>query len=275
MRDVQEISNRRLFTVLSLVVLAALLLLRFPFLILLAYKLIPISSRAGFDIFLDGTYILTAILIFLQRDVLADHHIGLIALIVFMLAPVFKAAADLLFRFESAPIAWIQVFTSASLFIVLLIYPPKLRKRKPKEVLLWLMIAVAAGIGIGLLSGYLISFQNGRSPQHPTLTYFIVSFISQLGNAAVSEEPLFRGFLWGFLKKAHWKDSWIWLFQAALFMLGHIYYAGVANYSFLLIVPIGGFVLGLIAWRSRSIGASMITHGLTNTIGDMVAHLTW
>jgi membrane protease YdiL (CAAX protease family) len=40
---------------------------------------------------------------------------------------------------------------------------------------------------------------------------------------------------------------------------------------FLLIIPIGGLLLGFLAWRSRSIAVSMLAHGLGNGIGQIVA----
>jgi membrane protease YdiL (CAAX protease family) len=72
-----------------------------------------------------------------------------------------------------------------------------------------------------------------------------------------------------------WKECWIWLFQAALFMLGHIYYLGTYNYSFWIIAPLSGLILGLLAWRTRSIGTSMIAHGIVNALGNIVAHYAW
>lgn len=124
--------------------------------------------------------------------------------------------------------------------------------------------------------GIILIIQGGeRSLDHPSIYYFLGSFIIQLSNAAVTEEPFFRVFLWGLLKKTNWKDSWICLFQAALFMLGHIRYLGKANYSFFILVPIAALILGLLAWRSKSIGTSMITHALINSVGSIVAYFTW
>ena len=274
MNNTKEKSHRKIILVISLVLLVGLLILRLPFLLLLAYKVLPLQTQLGLNIFQDGTYILSALLIFLQRDTLEKHHIGFFALVIFLLAPILKLLVYLSIP-HSAPYSWIEIAASVSLFVALLITRPKLRRRKTTQVLLWLLVAVVAGAGLGVLFGYLISFQSPRGPMHPTLTYFVSAFLAQLGNAAVLEEPLFRGFLWGFLKMARWKDVWIWLFQAGLFMLGHSYYLGSANISFFLVVPIGGLVLGLAAWRSRSIGTSMIMHGLANSLGDMVAHLTW
>jgi len=36
------------------------------------------------------------------------------------------------------------------------------------------------------------------------------------------------------------------------------------------IVPLGGLALGALAWRSRSIGVSMIAHALLNAVLKMV-----
>jgi membrane protease YdiL (CAAX protease family) len=96
--------------------------------------------------------------------------------------------------------------------------------------------------------------------------------ILQIANAAVFEEPFFRGFLWGGLRRAGWKNAWILLFQTALFMLGHLYYYGTAPLSFWIIVPLGGLIFGLLAWRSRSIGTSMAAHGFLNAVGQMIAY---
>jgi membrane protease YdiL (CAAX protease family) len=99
----------------------------------------------------------------------------------------------------------------------------------------------------------------------------------QLGYAAVAEEPLFRGFLWGYLRKAGWKDVWIWLFQTGLFMLAHIYYINQLPISFWIIVPVSTLVLGALAWRSKTISASMGAHTMMNasgyTIGTIIATL--
>jgi membrane protease YdiL (CAAX protease family) len=79
------------------------------------------------------------------------------------------------------------------------------------------------------------------------------------------EEPLFRGFLWGFLKENRWPEVLIWIFQALLFGLAH------GDYYFTYPDPwiwqrtfVGGLILGLVAWRSRSIVASALVHGILN-----------
>ena len=94
----------------------------------------------------------------------------------------------------------------------------------------------------------------------------------QIDYAAAAEEPLFRGFLWGRLRQRGWKEHWILLFQALLFAVGHVYYVGNRNVSAFLVVPLGALALGLVAWKTRSIGASMITHGIVNGFGATLGY---
>lgn len=244
------------------------------------YNKIPMSISVAHDIYYNGTYLITAALIILKRDSLSDYNIDLFSLFILIITPVAEILSGYLLT-KAAITGTIQpssfkIIISIFLLLTLLIARPKLRKKGIKETLLWLLIAVIAGLCAGVLMGIVSSIQGeGRNPNHPSVYYFLGSFIIQLSNAAVTTEPLFRGFLWGLLKKMNWKDSQICLFQAALFILAHIYYLGKYNYSFFIIVPIAALILGLLVWRSKSIGTSMITHGLINSVADNVAHFTW
>jgi membrane protease YdiL (CAAX protease family) len=103
-------------------------------------------------------------------------------------------------------------------------------------------------------------------------TVLLEGFLYQLGYAAVTEEPLFRGFLWGYLRNLGWREVWIWLFQAGLFWLSHFYYFSRMPISFWL-VPIGALILGALAWRSRSIATSMAAHAAMNGLTQPLANL--
>ena len=132
---------------------------------------------------------------------------------------------------------------------------------------------------MAILLAYPVTFQLGNDNRPITLPPFdlniliVQGFVYQLGYAAISEEPLFRGFLWGFLRKAGWREIWIWVFQAGLFWVGHIYYFGKLPVSFWLVVPAGGLMLGLLAWRSLSIATSMAAHAAMNGFTLYFAYL--
>jgi membrane protease YdiL (CAAX protease family) len=90
------------------------------------------------------------------------------------------------------------------------------------------------------------------------------AFVYHLGFASISEEPLFRGFLWGYLRRLGWKDIWIWPAQAAIFMSAHLYFIDALPFEFWIVVPLAGLILGLFAWWSRSIAPGMMAHAAFN-----------
>jgi len=266
------------FIFLSLVI--GLLFLRFPFAILLSYHKIPISGNVGSKILFDGTYLITAILIIIKSENLSNYNIDFLSLVLFVSAPV----AGILAKYLSikaaitgtVPVDKFKIAVSVLFLFSLIVLQPSLRKESNKKSLIWFLISVIVGVFVGIVMGVVSDFQDEfKNPNHPSILYFFSSIIIQLNNAAITTEPLFRGFLWGILKNRQWKDHWIWLFQAILFTFAHIYYLGKYNYSFFIIVPISSLILGLLVWRSRSIGVSMITHSLINSIGDTIAHFTW
>jgi len=92
----------------------------------------------------------------------------------------------------------------------------------------------------------------------------LLMFAHQTGYAAVYEEPIFRGFLWGYLESKGLKEVRILLIQAGLFTLGHFYYFPNTLYSFLFIVPVCSLILGVLVEKTRTISSSIIAHGVIN-----------
>lgn len=60
-------------------------------------------------------------------------------------------------------------------------------------------------------------------------------------------------------------------FQGVLFCIAHVYYVGRVPVAFWTLMPALGLLLGLVASRSRPIGASKIAHALANGLGSFVA----
>lgn len=97
----------------------------------------------------------------------------------------------------------------------------------------------------------------------------INQLIIQIAYVAIYEEAIFRGFLWGYLEKKKWDNKWILVFQGILFWLLHLYYLPNSPIVFWISVPLVGLILGLVAWRSRSITTTIIIHALYNTLGRL------
>lgn len=221
-----------------------------------------------------GTYLLTAILIWVERESLSDYHVDGLALVIFVLGK----PLELLFVRYQIPFRWparsewywLYLPIVIGLLIGFVVARPRLVnvKQVPWR---WMVVGAVAGIALGAFFGLLIRIRSHGLAQR--LTFLLVTLlpVQQMMHAGISEEPFFRGFLWGALRRTGLKDGWILLLQGVLFWLSHLYYVDQAPLSFWLIVPLAGLVFGLLAWRSRSIASSMIAHGFANGVGQMVA----
>ena len=273
-------SSDRIHNVISWTLVAGLLFLRLPLSAGIGYFPQLVWLDAWFEI---CAYVLTLCLIWWERDRLALFHIdALVVMIIVFIKPlqtlllvIYPDESILAFPNFPSLIIWIG---AAVLFFVL-------RKKRPdllnvrKTSWRWFGIGILAGIGKALLFGYLAALRTDPDLANYSPILFnallpvLPLFLYQLGMAAVTEEPLFRGFLWGHLRKAGWREWWILLFQAFLFMLGHIYYLPQLPISFWVIVPVGGLVQGILVWKSRTIASSMAAHGLSNVLTTTVARL--
>ena len=251
-----SLAQEKKHTTISYLLLTGLLLLRFPFLIgtdLLLPKQPTLPRTIASFVFIIGTYLLTAVLIWWEREHLQDFWIDLAAGITFLLnvfcfpigIGLFRAMRRHQARFPSPPAnVWRWALLGAVLAIVSNIF--------------------VVGVGI--------------APREPgsvstTFGFLIPAILIQMTMAGVIEEPLFRGFLWGYLRRARWNDGWIWLFQALVFTLGHVYYLrteAIGPWFLRMMLP--ALIIGFIAWRAKSIFASMVTHGFINASGDMLLH---
>lgn len=240
----------------SLFLLGGLILLRFPFLIAADMLLAPESAyrTALVAIFVGGTYLLTAVLIWWERERLRDFWIDIGSAITFLCQIVCFPIGIVLFR---------AMRRSQANF------PPL-----PAGALPWLLIGPILALAATLLTTRLgLEPIRPRGQEGAGLLWLLSSTFIQMSVAAVLEEPLFRGFLWGYLRRWHWPNGLIWLFQAALFTLAHVYYLkDEAFVPWLIRILLTSLMIGLVAWQARSIFASMVTHGVFNASADMLTH---
>jgi membrane protease YdiL (CAAX protease family) len=278
--DSETISkNTKTHRTVSWSLIIGLLLIRIPVL-----GVIGIFSKSEWlvAIYQLVTYLLTAIFLWWECKNLKDFHVDALAIwIIILFKPIetlilkgWGFNTPLTFPKISGLLIWL---ISIGLTIALWFRRKDLPKFQWKS-LGWFGVGILIGIGTNILLAIPGAFQVDFGVSPATFwslfkSQALMSFIYQIGYAAVSEEPLFRGFLWGALRKAGWKDVWIWIFQAALFMLSHIYYLGKYPISFFIVVPVAALILGLVAWKSRTISASMATHGAVNALGLLMDRL--
>jgi membrane protease YdiL (CAAX protease family) len=254
------------------VALSVLLVLRIPYTVAIIYFL-PIENQTGAAVYEVCTYILTAVLIWWERRNLHEFHMDAAALFCILL---FRPAQTLVMNYwrVDSPVTFpylpslILWLVAMGLSIALLksgSTPPPLSTR----MLIWLSIGLIFGMVFSLAQNLTVilpalSFLNQRLTNPALLQSSALMLLYHLGFAPVSEEPLFRGFLWGYLRQRKWRETSICLFQSGLFTLAHVYRASQDPLLFWVFIPLSGLLFGWLTWRSRSIAPAILAHGLIN-----------
>ncbi len=217
------------------------------------------------------TYLLTAILIWRERDHLSLFFIGKLAVLIFIVGKPYQLLAGLLGLVPYVNLLPLLPFLPIAIGLFYFLWKNRpLSIANAPHIVGWSLVGILAGIAFAFFVAHLNDLQgfiNGYAPSIKDL-FFIPSV--QLGNAAIYEEPLFRGFLWGYLRQRGWKDLPILLVQASLFWLSHPSHAIYYPLSFWIVCPLAGLLLGLIAWRARDIAPSMFAHGLIDGLGQIL-----
>jgi membrane protease YdiL (CAAX protease family) len=271
--------STRTHQIVSWLLIGVLLFIRIPIL-----GVIGIFTKADWlvTVYEAGTYLFTAVFLWWEYKNLKDFHVDMLVLWIIILAKplqtlilaFWKIDTELTFPHLPSLLLWL---ISLGLGIALWFRRKDLPKFQWKS-LGWfgagILIGIATAVVLAIPGAYQADYSIRPAEFWSILKpQLIPSFFYQLGYSAGAEEPLFRGILWGALRKAGWKDVWILLFQAGLFTLGHMYYLGSFPFSLFVIVPTASIVLGLAVWRSRTISTSMATHAMLNTLGLLVDRL--
>ncbi len=249
-------------------ILVLLLLVRIPYSGLLTYSS---ASPTGWGPAISqlSNYCLTALLIWWERDDLSAMHIDTLTLVLIVL---FKPAQTLLLRYwniqtpltfphPAGLLIWaVAIALTAAIFR---------NARKPAPITGTSATWSAAGLLAGFMISAVLSLDAFRQVRNlaplPSVTVSTgMAFFYQLGFATVAEEPLFRGFLWGYLRRLGWREVWVWLVQMVLFMLAHLYFINALHFQFWILIPASALVFGLFAWQSRSVAPGMLAHAAIN-----------
>lgn len=247
----------------NLDILISLFFLRFVLLFLSHVNII--DSNLSLVIYLLGTFILTGFFICKNIQNLSLFNISGFAIFIFLFSPIFSIIADP-YNF----IAYINIPIAIAFGVYLfrkkkeLILTKTLTNKLASNIVITLIITVAI-IAIG---AFIKEFKGGSNLDPLNLEWIIHQFLFQLSFVAIMEEPLFRGFFWGYLKKYKLSDITICIIQALLFWGGHIYYMDT-GLNFWIWHPIAAFLLGLIIVKTKNIAYSLGAHALVNTIAQI------
>jgi membrane protease YdiL (CAAX protease family) len=246
---------------------ATLVLLLFLLFLIFLYKLLlsvlfPSKPIWTSDVFYLGMYISFCILIWINRNSLIDNHIGKSSICLLILS-------GTLARLSALSLTNI-FFWILGLFLIICFARGCFHFEIQCHRLGWIVFSSFLGIGIPLILYILLRlFVPAESfivKPWPGLLVGGINVLVQILYVAVYEEFLFRGFLWGFLKKRNWDTKWVLLFQGVLFWAAHLFTSSNKPFTVWVAIPLLGLILGYIAYRSRSVTNSVILHALYNTV---------
>ena len=242
-------------------IIAILLFLRIPVLFMGVFGII--SEDIALVMFLIFTYLFTAMFIEKYSGQLTDYFITPTSIIIFLLAPFFG-----ILTMNDDPTAYIRAIIAIGLGYLLYkknyFKSAKINKLEynPLNILL-LMIFIGTFIQIEKFFGLSDIRLQELGPKR-----FAYEFMFQISFAVASEEPLFRGMIMGEMLKRKIHPALIILTQGGIFWFSHIYYINT-GLNFWIIHPILAIMLGVIAYKTKSITNSMAFHGVCNTLGSL------
>lgn len=209
-------------------------------------------------------FLIIAILILVERTRLEKSNIDVLSLSVIILFGSFLRP----FITEYPWFTKILTMFFAIIGVVLL-YMWLIRRRLqttiPSKLLLWIVLSFFICLTEYTIAKLITSLPPIGSSRSLFLnSLYMVNY--QLSNIVIPEEAIFRGFLWGSLKRKGFADYKILLIQSFLFMTGHINIYHIRSLWYYIFILGQGVIFGLLAWRSRSILPGVITHTFHNTL---------
>lgn len=260
-----------------IVCIVGLLVIRYPYLILNKWFPYGFEQTLLMSIFYTVTYLFSGWFLFIERKRLTQYNVTRFFLILFLSLPTVTPVVMVLFF--HLPVGSIAPYSPRIVLSVvftvlfrqqLFSTPPVVSGKRITYSSLWTfflslpLMLITAGIAV-----HQSRILHMSIPIEPYMNMVPV-LLAQMTNAALSEEPLFRGVILSFFSKH--LPSWAAVsVQTLLFTLAHLYYVSSYPFSFWLIVPIGGMVFGVIATKTKSLTYSTVSHGLGNSISRLFA----
>jgi membrane protease YdiL (CAAX protease family) len=238
--------------------------LAIPFRLVIGYFYNPFPTWATNTIQL-GTYLILCVLVWIHRDNLQQYQISKSTVWILILS-------GTLFRLGNPFPVEIIFWVIGVSWLVLYLRNTFHFTPRPDRIF-WFSISCIIGIGLPIIVSCLVFLFKPDVTSifrpWPGLFAGCLHFLFQISHVSIFEELTFRGFLWGYLAKKGWGEKSILFFTTILFWAAHLFYIN-DPFTFWLVVPIMGFVLGYIKWRSQSVSYSILVHALYNTMSLFV-----
>lgn len=252
----------------SVILLSGYLALSIPINWIYHYFYIPPRPDWLDLLFFISSYLIIALLILEEKSSLDVSHIDKCSLFIFLVFGSLLRPIDT----SSLFLQWFGfiVFCGIAFMLFISLRRNKFKLSETRMIGLWIFIGIIVGGGrliiFAILGG---SYDNFPGLSAETITRIIFYFIYQLGNTTISEEFIYRGFLWGIMLRYGYENKWILLISSILFTFSHVDFFMRRKILSIIGLFVFSLLVGLSAWKSRSLVPCLIAHALTNTIANI------
>lgn len=198
-----------------------------------------------YNLFLNWSFVLVAIIIIVNRGDLKGMNIDWAFMTLFIVG---SLVYWVYYRWTSG---WIVLLVPFVIYILYKKQKFKFGKTEPIAGRMTIVLVVGFVLGLFLLRYDLLTIRNILWVTHSFATQFPFTLV---------EEVIFRGLLWKFLTDINWPAPKIVVTQAFLFWLSHSRYMNTDPAYFWVAIPIASIILGIIVWRTGSITVSLFAH---------------
>ncbi len=208
--------------------------------------------------------LIVAILIYVEIRHLEEFNIDKFTVITFILFSLPRLV------FWNGFLLILTVITCIIPIIAFIFKKPKIMKTN----LRWALVGIAAGIiAVVLITQVELLMRKEWLPPHILQNSLaitaIIHILQELSVTSISEEILFRGFIWGYLKREGWgEDKAIWA-QGVVFWLVH-FGKLVTPFTFFLSLPVLIIISCYVTKRSKQVFPAILSHTIINSVSAIL-----
>jgi membrane protease YdiL (CAAX protease family) len=225
-----------------------------------------LSPEPLISIFIAFAHLVLATLIILERNNLSDFHLDKFTIYIFVFASFFRVRTGVVGENIS-----LIIIAIAGMAVAMSIFRYKVVAQNTN--LQWSV----KGIGFGLLIAGLGIFINLIVPTsqmnvmilQDSLVFTGIKSMFFVFPDVIMEEILFRGFLWGYLRRENWNSNKIAWFQGVLFWAMHSSRVIVTPVSFFILIPLVTFASTKLLLKSQQTYPSILSHAVINILGKL------
>jgi membrane protease YdiL (CAAX protease family) len=261
-----------------LVLIGLLYIINYPLSIWIASSFPEIESREYFSfgywtIYTFIAYFVVAVCLYVEQDNLEEFHFDKLSLTIFALSGIliFFEWYELL-SLEKFFHVWILLPSSLFIFFILIrkwAYLPNPNWRWVGGSIVVVSLVLIPATFIDYWYRHDIVDLSLQGTLENLIARFGTIFMASMIHIVPLEEVLFRGLLWGYLRRLHWKESKIFVIQAILFWFIHPQNM-VYPLAFFISLPIGILAISFLTQRSRQLFPAMVFHILYNSFVSLI-----